>query len=173
MAVLGRFFFLALAFFAIAGLLIVFGVFDRCSRSASEATIAEEIKDIPPTFNLADSQLVKTYIDDEIGARATYNGKVGIVRGRLLGVGDGANHLRFQGNNVWSVRCFISDTEADNIRNRWDSLERAHVIERVSRGLSVGGGSSGRKLLMKGRVEGVSDKHLSVDMRGCTLQDPQ
>ena len=170
MSDLVRFLSLALAFFAVSGLVIALFVGRNCLRSDPESAIAEEIKDIPPAFNLADSQLVQAYSDDEESARATYNGQVDIVRGRLLGVSDGANHLRFQGNNVWSVRCFISEIEADNIRNRWDSLESAHVIERVSRGLSVGG-SSGRKLLMKGKVEGVNDKHLSVDMRGCTLQD--
>ena len=124
MAVLGRFFFLAVAFFAVSGLIIALFFGRNCLRGDPEVAIAEQIKDIPPAFNLADSQLVKAYIDDEISARATYNGQVGIVRGRLLGVGDGANHLRFQGNNVWSVRCFISNVEAENIRNRWNSLER-------------------------------------------------
>ena len=164
-----RFFALAAAFFAIAGLLIIFGVFDRCSRSDSEAAIANEIRDVPPTFNLADNQLVQAYLDDEESAVETLNGQVGIVRGTSRGIR--TNYFRFGGNGVWRVRCFVSDKEADRVEDQWDSLRRAYVVQRVSQGMSVGG--SGRILVFKGRVEGVNDKHLTIDLHGCTLQDPQ
>ena len=94
MSDLVRFLSLFAAFFIIAGLLIVFGVFDRCSRSASEAAIAEEIKDMIPAFNLTASQLVQTYRADEESAAAAYNGSVGIVEGPSFLVEE-SNHLRF------------------------------------------------------------------------------
>lgn len=164
-----RFLFLAAAFFAIAGLLIVFGVFDRCSRSASEAAIAAEIKEVPPIFNLTDTQLIQAYLDDEESAVETLNGQVGIVRGTSRGIR--TNHFRFGGNGVWRVRCFVSNAEADKVEDQWDSLRRALVVQRVSNGLSVGG--SGRILVFKGRVEGINNKHLTIDLRGCSLHDDQ
>ena len=83
MSDLVKFLSLALAFFAIAGLLIVFGVFDRCSRSASEAAIAEEIRGVPPTFEIKATDFVKEYLADEAAAVETYNGKVGIIKALL------------------------------------------------------------------------------------------
>ena len=164
-----RFLSLGAAFFAIAGLLIALGMFRGCSLSASESDIAMEIRDVPPAFNLADTQLVQIYLDNQEAAEAAYNGQAGIVRGALRGLREGANHLSFERHDVWSVRCFISSAEADNILEQWDSLRQTYVVSRVTKGLSVGG--TGKTLLMKGRVEGVNNKHLSIDIRGCTLQD--
>ena len=59
--------------------------------------------------------------------------------------------------------------EADKVRDQWDSLQSTSVIRRVSRGVSVSGSS--RILVMKGRVEGINNKHLAIDLHGCTLQD--
>lgn len=176
MAVLGRFFFLAVTFFAITGLLIVFGVFDRCSRSASEAAIAEEIKDIPPTFNVTAGQLVRTYRADEQAVAIAYDGSVGIVEAPTM-VHKAANYLKLHAYDVWSVRCFTSDEEIDKVsalsrpENRSaDSRPTGYVI--IGRG-GVSTGQSRPIFAFKGKIEGVNDKHLSVDMRGCTLQDPQ
>lgn len=169
MAVLGRFFFLALAFFAISGLVIAVTLGRSCLWGDPEAAITEEIKDMPPVFNLTDTQLIQAYLDDEESAVETFNGQIGIVRGTSRGIR--TNYFRFGGNGVWRVRCFVSNAEADRVEDQWESLRRAHVVVRVTRGLSVGG--SGRILVFKGRVEGVNDKHLTIDLRGCTLQDPQ
>ena len=164
-----RFLSLGAAFFAIAGLLIVFGVIRGCSRSNSEAAIAEEIRDVPPAFNLTASQMVQAYLDDEQSAEEIYNGQVGIIRGQSLRFREASNYFQLSGTDVWTVRCFVSTMEADNILEQWDSLRQTYVVSRVTKGLSVGG--TGKTLLMKGRVEGVNNKHLSIDIRGCTLQD--
>ena len=78
---------------------------------------------------------------------------VGIVKGQaLLGVSDGANHLRFQGNNV-VVRTVLS------------FLMRQMAKLRGPREDYYG------FYMLKGKVEGVNDKHLTIDLRGCTLHD--
>ncbi len=168
MSDLVRFLSLALAFFAIAGLLIVFGVFDRCSRSASEATIAEEIRDIAPTFKMSGSKLVEAYQDNEEWAKSIYDGQVGLIDAASMGFVDESNHFQFFGNGIWRVRCFTSDAEADKVWSMRDSFRTTNVYQRSRSGVSV---RSAALLLMKGRVEGVNDKHLSIDIRGCTLQD--
>ena len=171
MADLVRFLSLLAAFAAIAGLLIVFGVFRSCSRSASEAEIAEEIMSIPPAFNLTASQLVQAYLDDEESAEATYNGQVGIVRGAYLGLWKASDHFNLFGNDVWTVRCFTSNAETDRVRDRWDSLKQTYVFERGWSGRSKSVGGPSRILVMKGRVDGINNKFLSVDLRGCTFYD--
>ena len=160
---------LAAAFFAVAGLLIALGVFRGCARSDSESAIAEEIRDIAPVFNMSANQLVRTYLAAEESAAAAYNGQVGIIRGPSLRFREASNHFQLSGTDVWTVRCFVSNMEADKVRDQWDSLQSTSVIRRVSRGVSVSGSS--RILVMKGRVEGINNKHLAIDLHGCTLQD--
>ena len=175
MADLVRFLTLAAAFFAIAGLLIVFGVFDRCSRSASEAAIADEIKDIPPTFNLTASQLVRAYKDDEESAVATYNDRVGIVESPALLV-EQSNYLRFFAGKVWAVRCFLSDEHMEKVKAVYDSSDRIPLGGTYE--FRIGAGwpisfSSLPVLALKGKVEGVNNKILTIDIHGCTLHDSQ
>ena len=168
MSNLSGFFYLVAAIFAIAALLIVFSVFNRCSRSASEAAIADEIKASSPTFKMSAIELVQAYLDDEAYAEATYNGQVGIIEAASLGFVDESNHFHFFGNGIWKVRCFASVAEADKVRDMRNSFRTTIVNQRDRSGGSVGDAAL---LLMKGRVEGVNDKHLSIDVRGCTLQD--
>ena len=145
-----RFLSLFAAFLAVAGLLLALGVFRDCSRSASEASIAKEIRDIPPSFNMTANQLVQTYKTDEQSAVATYNGSVGIVKGRAFLVHE-FNYLFFDGDASWSVRCFLSDEEMAKLRGPREDYYEFYML--------------------KGKVEGVNDKHLTIDLRGCTLHD--
>ena len=168
MSDLVRFLSIAVAFFAIAGLVIAFGVGRNCSRSASEAAIAEEIKASPPAFKISAIKLVEAYLDDEENAEAIYNGQVGIIEGASLGFVDESNHFQFFGNGIWRVRCFASDAEAEKVWAMRNSFRSTNVYQRDRSGVSV---RSAALLLMKGRVVGVNDKHLSIDIRGCTLQD--
>ncbi len=172
-----RFLSIALAFFAIAGLLIVFGVFDRCSRSASESAIAEQIEDLTPTFNLTASELVQAYRADEESAAAAFDGNVGIVEGPSFLV-DESNHLRFFIDEVWAVRCFLSDAEVDRVRTLESSRERVRVggAYGTSESRGIGSGwpiafSTLPVFDLKGRVEGVNDRHLTIDLRGCTIHE--
>ena len=170
MADLVRFLSLAAAFFAIAGLLIVFGVFDRCSRSASEAAIADEIRDVPPAFNLTAFQLVQTYKDDEESASAAYNGKVGIVEGPTSVYDESGHYLRIYASQVWDVRCFASDEEIDKVSElRRSGFRRSGGVVKM---YSYGGFAGTRPIFaFKGRVAGVNDRHLTIDLHGCTLEE--
>ena len=162
---------LAVAFFAIAELLIVFGVFRGCSRSNSEANIAEEIRDIPPSFNVTASQLVRTYRADEESAAAAYNGSVGIVEGPSLLV-EQSNYLRFFVDKVWAVRCFLSDEQMDGVRALYNSSDRVplgSIYEfRTGAGWPVAF-TSLPVFALKGKVEGINDKFLTIDLRGCIV----
>ena len=173
MADLVRLLSLAVAFSAIAGLLIVFGVFRGCSRSASEAAIADEIRDVPPAFNVTASQLVQTYKTDEESASAAYNGTIGIVQGPALLV-EQANHLRFFVNKVWAVRCFLSDEQMGEARTLYNSSDRIPLGGtyefRTGAGWPVAF-SSLPVFALKGRVEGINNKILTIDLRGCIVQD--
>ena len=165
-----RFLAIVIAFFAIAGLLIVFGVFDRCSRSASESAIAEEIKDIPPAFEMTAYQLVNAYQSDEEVASAAYDGSVGIVEGPTSIFEEG-KYLELYASTVWNVRCFASDEEIDKVNVlRRSGYGREGVVIRSDRS----GGSVGTRRIFafKGKVEGVNDRHLTIDLRGCTVHDP-
>ena len=173
MADLVRLLSLAVAFFAIAGLLIVFGVFRGCSRSASEAAIADEIRDVPPAFHMTASELVQTYKDDEESTSATYNGSVGIVEGPALLV-EQSNHLRFFVDKVWAVRCFLSDEQLEEVRAWYKS--KARIPLGGSYEFRTGAGwpvafSSLPDFALKGKVKGINNKILTIDLRGCTLQD--
>ena len=145
-----RFLSLFAAFFAVAGLFLALGVFRDCSRNASEASIANEIRDIPPSFNMTDKQLVQTYKTDEQSAVATYNGSVGIVRGTAF-LKPEFNYLYFLGGESWSVRCFVSDEEMAKLRGRQENNYVSHML--------------------KGKVKGVNDRHLTIDLHGCIVQD--
>ena len=177
MADLVRLLSLAAAFFAIAGLLIVFGVFRGCSRSNSEAAIAEEIKDMIPAFNLTASQLVQTYFADEESAAAAYNGTVGIVEGPSFLVEE-SNHLRFYVDKVWALRCFLSAKQVERVRDLRSSRDRFPASSGnetfESRGIGSGWPVAFTSLpvySLKGKVEGINNRHLTIDLRGCTLQD--
>lgn len=160
MAVLGRFFFLALAFFVVSGLIIALFVGRNCLRSASEADVTEQIRNVSPAFELKAKDFVESYLADEAAAASAYNGQVGIVTGiepsdalsrtgrvRTLPRGDG--WIRLHANGVWEVRCFLSDAEQDKLRNPWEGSRKSHIL--------------------KGRVEGVNDKQLTIDLHGCIV----
>ena len=72
------------AFFVVAGLLIALGAVRSSSRSDAEAAIEEEVRDVPPAFNLTAKQLVKAYKEDEEPAAAAYNDRIGIVEGPVF-----------------------------------------------------------------------------------------
>ena len=172
MSDLVRFLSLAVAFFAIAVLVIAFGVGRNCSRSASEATIAEEIRVVPPAFEIKATDFVKEYLADEASAVETYNGKVGIIKGPSLLVGQ-SNYLRFFIDKVWAVRCFLSDEQMDWVRTLYNSSDRVPLGGtyefRTGAGWPVGF-SSLPVFVLKGKVEGINNKLLTIDLRGCTLQ---
>lgn len=155
-----RFFSLALAFLAIAGLVIAFTAGRNCSRSASEADIADEIRDIPPTFELKARDFVEAYLADEEASASTYNGEVGIITGieATSSIGDlrdpprdQSNSVYFFTNGVWFVRCFMSHDEKAAFRK------------------DHGGGYFRRPFSLKGRVEGINNKHLTIDLHGCIV----
>ena len=164
-----RFLSLAIAFFAIAGLIIAFTVGRNCVLGDPEAAIAEEIKDIPPTFKMSGTKLVEAYLDNEAWAKSIYDGQVGTIKASSLGFVDESNHFVFFGNGIWEVRCFASVAEADKVWEMRNSFRQTYVYQRHRSGVSV---RSAAMFLMKGRVEGINNKHLTIDIRGCTLQDP-
>ena len=171
MADLVRLLSLAVAFFAIAGLLIVFGVFRGCSRSNPEANIAEEIRDIPPSFNVTASQLVRTYRADEESDAAAYNGTVGIVEGPSFLVEE-SNHLRFYVNKVWALRCFLSAKQVERVRALYDSSDRVPLGGTYEFRTGAGWPVAFTSLpvfALKGKVEGINDKLLTIDLRGCIV----
>ena len=107
-------------------------------------------------------EFLEAYLADEEAATSTYNGKVGIVTGiepsdalsrtgrvRTLPRGDG--WISLHANGVWEVRCFLSDAEQDKLRSPWEGSRKSHIL--------------------KGRVEGVNDRHLTIDLHGCIVQD--
>ena len=146
-----RFLSLALAFFAVAGLLLALGVFRDCLPQRLRSLHRQrDTRYSTPSFNMTDSQLVQTYKADEQSAVATYNGSVGIVKGRAFLVHE-FNYLFFDGDASWSVRCFLSDEEMAKLRGPREDYYEFYML--------------------KGKVEGVNDKHLTIDLRGCTLHD--
>ena len=149
MADLIRFLSILIAFLAIGGLVVGISVAKGCSRSSSEADLAEEIRDVPPVFNMTSHEFVKEYLADEAGSAAAYNGQVGITSGTVIGLSDESNHVRLYGNGTWSVRCFLSDEEMERFRAEWRTKTTSPNLT--------------------GRVEGVNDKHLTIDLRGCTV----
>ena len=151
-------------------------MFRGCARSDSESAIAEEIRDIAPVFNMSANQLVRTYLADEEAA-AAYNGSVDIVEGPSFLV-DESNHLRFYVDKVWAVRCFLSDKQVERVRDLRSSRERFPASSGNEtfeiRGISSGWPVAFTSLpvfALKGRVEGVNDRHLTIDLRGCVVQD--
>ncbi len=167
-----RFLSLAAALLAVAALVIAFTMGRNCSRSAFEASIANEIRDVPPAFNMTSAELVQVYRDDEESASATYNGTTGIVQGPALLV-EQSNHLRFFVDRVWAVRCFLSDEQLEAVRTLDTSSKKVYLggtFEfRTGAGWPVAF-SSLPAFTLKGRVEGVNNKILTVDIRGCTIQ---
>ena len=160
MPVLARFLFLGLAFFAVSGLIIALFVGRNCLRNSSESNITQQIKDVPPAFELKAKDFVEAYLADEAAAASAYNGQVGIVTGiepsdalsrtgnvRTVPRGDG--WIRLHANGVWEVRCFLSDAEQDKLRSPWEGSRKSHIL--------------------KGRVEGVNDKQLTIDLHGCIV----
>ena len=110
--------------FAISGLVIAFTVGRNCIRSASEASIADEIRNIPPAFNMTAFQLMKEYSRAYDFSNATYNGTVGIVEGRT-GIYENENYFSLYEGTHWRVRCFASDGEI----NKVESLDSPRVAE--------------------------------------------
>lgn len=147
---------LALAFFVIA-----FTVGRNCISGDSEAAIAQEIKEVPPAFELKARDFLEAYLADEQAAASIYNGKVGIITGieATSSIGDlrdpprdQSNSVYFFTNGVWFVRCLMSQEEKAKFRK------------------DHGTGYFRPLFSLKGRVQGVNNKHLTIDLRGCTLQ---
>ena len=169
MADIVRFLSLALAFLAVAGLVIAFTVGRNCVLGDPEAAIAKEIKDISPAFHLTSYQLVSAYQSDEEAASASYDGNIGIVEGPTS-IFDAGGYLELYASTVWNVRCFASDEEIDKVdASRRSGYGRTGAVIRSERG----GGSFGMRRIFafKGKVEGVNNKHLTIDLHGCTLHD--
>lgn len=161
MADLVRFLSLALAFFAVAGLVIAFTVGRNCVRGDSEASIAEEIRDVPPAFEMKAREFLEAYLADEDAAASIYDGKVGIITGieATSSMGDmrdpprdQSNSVYFFTNGLWFVHCGMSVEEKSKFRER----QRTRYSPLFS---------------LKGRVEGVNDRHLTIDLRGCTVHE--
>ena len=177
MADLVRFLSLGVVFFTIVGLLIASGVARGCSRRDSEAAISMEIRDVPPAFDLTASQLAQAYRANEEASAAAYNAQVGIVEGPSFLVEE-SNYLRFYVDKVWAVRCFLSEEQMDRISALASSRNRVFpgcgdgTFE--ARGIGSGWPIAFTPLpvfALKGKVEGVNNKHLTVDLRGCIIQD--
>ena len=117
---------------------------------------------------------MRTYKANEEAVAAAYNGSVGIVEGPT-GVNEAANYLNLHAYDVWAVRCFSSDEEIDKVnvlrkpQNRSSDKRRTGYVITGHGGVSVG--RSLPIFAFKGRVEGVNDKRLTIDLRGCTVQD--
>ena len=162
------------AFFVVAGLLLVLGAVRSSSHNDAEAAIEEEIRDVPPAMNVTAGQLVRTYQANEDAVSAAYNGAVIIVEGPT-GANKSANYLGLHSYEAWAVRCFASDEEIDKVKvlsrlkNRSLDNRRTGYVLTGRRGVSVSG--SRPIFAFKGKIEGVNDKHLTIDLRGCTLQD--
>ena len=160
MSDLVRFLSLALAFFAIAGLVIAFTVGRNCVFGDPEAAIAEEIKDIPPNFEMKALDFLEAYLTDEDAASSIYDGKVGIITGiepsdalsrsgRVRTFPRGNGWIRLHADGLWEVRCFLSDEEQDKLRSPREGSRKSHIL--------------------KGRVEGINEKQLTIDLRGCIV----
>ena len=167
------------AFFIVAGLLVALGAVRSGSRSHSEAAIAQEIRDAPPAFNLTAKQLVKAYKEDEGSAAAAYNNRIGIVEGPSLLVEE-SNHMRFYVDKLWAVRCFLSAEQMDRARALRSSRNRipAGGVYGTFETRGIGSGwpiafTSLPVFTLKGKVEGINNRHLTIDLRGCAVHDSQ
>ena len=72
------------------------------------------------------------------------------------------------------MRCFLSDAEVDRVRTLESSRERVRVggAYGTSESRGIGSGwpiafSTLPVFALKGRVEGVNDRHLTIDLRRC------
>ena len=165
------------AFFVVAGLLIALGAVRSSSRSDAEAAIEEEVRDVPPAFNLTAKQLVKAYKEDEESAAAAYNDRIGIVEGPSFLVEE-SNYLRFYVDEVWAVRCFLSAEQMDRARALRSSRNRipAGGVYGTFETRGIGSGwpiafTSLPVFTLKGKVEGINNRHLTIDLRGCAVHD--
>ena len=117
---------------------------------------------------------MRTYKANEEAVAAAYNGSVGIVEGPT-GVNEAANYLNLHAYDVWAVRCFSSDEEIDKVNVLRKPQNRSSDKRRTGYAITGHGGVSVDRSLpifaFKGRVEGVNDKRLTIDLRGCTVQD--
>jgi len=134
---------------ALAGLLIGIGAIRSCARSNAEADIAQEIEDVAPAFTISARDFVAEYKSDEDRAQQVYGDQVVVVNGLLGGLFEESNIVSFDALDVWSVRCHFSDAELPKIREQARS----------------------RVLNLKGRVVGVDNKRLAIELRGCTVYD--
>ena len=162
------------AFFVVAGLLVVLGAVRSSSHNDAEAAIAEEIRDVPPAMNVTASQLVRTYQANEDAVSAAYNGLVIIVEGPTSS-NKSSNYLDLHTYEVWGMRCFASDEEIDKVillsrpENRSSDNRRTGHVFKGSGGTGVSG--SRPIFAFKGKIEGVNDKYLTIDLRGCAVHD--
>ena len=120
---------------------------------------------------------MQTHRADEEEAAAAYNDRVGIVEGPSFLVEE-SNHLRFYVDSVWAVRCFLSDKQMDRVRALRSFRKRVPVSSSYqtfeTRGIGSGwpvAFTSFPVFALKGKVEGIDDRHLTIDLRGCIVQD--
>ena len=156
--------FLALAFFAVAILVIALGVSRNCFRASYETYLVKEIGGAPPTFQVSAQDLVNEYLEDETAATAKYNGKVGVVTGkarRQFGMQNAPelDVIHLYASGTWIVRCFLAPEEELNINEHLGRLRSLRISETVTYGLI-------------GKVEGFNGRRLALDIRDCALHDP-
>lgn len=117
-----------------------------------EGVVAEEIKNVTPDYTLTAGQLFSAYEADEEGAEIAYKGKAVLLSGNMRGLVRDYGpvpYMAFEVDPVWKVKCFLSDEEVARV----DPFRR------------------GQQIHMKGKVGGLDDRFLSLDVHGCTVQD--
>lgn len=154
MSDLVRFISLFVAFILIVGIIFAFTAGRNCLRNANEDNVAREVMDATPAFQFNAPTLMNEYLADEDAASAKLDGKVGIVSGSAILRGDliylhyspDGNWINLSTNTSWAIRCFLTS----------DSPSRpAHY--RLA------------NYVLKGRIEGINAKRLSLDIRGCII----
>ncbi len=154
-----RFLSLFAAFVLIAGLVIAFTAGRNCLRTTSEADLAKEVTAASPQFRINATSLLDEYLADEEAAAAKYNGKVGIVIGiatdrisysRPLQQSRLHEWANLYANETWSVRCFWAIDVDTVVPSRYTAP----------------------KFVLKGKVEGLNNQRLTIDIHGCYVLSP-
>ncbi len=158
MSDLVKFLSLALAFIAVSILIVGIVSARGCFSRISEADLAKEVKAASPEFHVSAPSLVNEYLADEAATAAKYNGKVGIVTGnktdrysdfRPLQYSRRSEWVNLYASQAWSVRCFWAD---DKDARSGSHLTSPHYI-------------------LKGKVAGMNARRLTIDIRGCMVQE--
>ena len=154
-----RFLSLFAAFLVIVGLVLAFTAGRNCLRTGSEADLAKEVTAASPQFRISATSLLDEYLADEEAAAAKYNGKVGIVIGiatdridprRPLQRSWAYDWVNLYANDTWSIRCFWAIDADSTVPSRYTAPE----------------------FVLKGKVEGLNNQRLTIDIRGCYVLGP-